>query len=317
MLEKMKPLVNNYSKSCKNTMTSSDGLRKWASATSSLNILTRCVNVRQQYLMRVQHPSTTDALTSQFDKEIEGVLTHWLGPLQNQQVEIARLPVKKGGLGLTATHPLREAAHTSSKYAAQERQNSFSARAHTMKKTTTQAEHLIHERKMTVLRPPEDDITETVKLHNKTWEKLMHEPKLAAILKVTSYKGNNDWLMSNTRLVPPRNFELTIMPRLGIVHPKLPRNLTCPGCKIILDGNTALTHIPGCVRCSGLNATVKHNALVKYIGDLCIRAGIPCEIEPRAFTMWTCQACNANVNYENKVHSSKNMCWTNFPSIRT
>ena len=116
-----------------------------------------------------------------------------------------------------------------------------------------------------------------------------------------SYNIYDAQFMSNTRLVPPRNFELTIMPRLGIVHPKLPRNLTCPGCKIILDGNTALTHIPGCVRCSGLNATVKHNALVKYIGDLCIRAGIPCEIEPRAFTTWTCQACNANVNYENQV----------------
>ena len=28
---------------------------------------------------------------------------------------------------------------------------------------------------------------------------------------------------------------------------------------MLLDNKTALQHIPGCVQCTGLNATVKHN----------------------------------------------------------
>ena len=55
----------------------------------------------------------------------------------------------------------------------------------------------------------------------------------------------------------------------------------------------------------GINATTKHNALVKYIFDLCGKAGIPCEREPRAFSTWRCGECGTQVPPENKAIHEK------------
>ena len=77
----------------------------------SLSLLSKCVNVRQQYQMRVHHPQTTERISGKFDEDVEAVLESWMGNLQSTQLEIARLPLKKGGLGLTACKPTREAAY--------------------------------------------------------------------------------------------------------------------------------------------------------------------------------------------------------------
>ena len=95
------------------------------------------------------------------------------------------------------------------------------------------------------------------------------------------------------------------MPRLGIEHPRLPKSLLCPVCRSILDNRSALTHISGCAQCSGINASVKHNMLVKFFHDLCMRAGIPCESEPRAFSNWTCTTCRNVASRESQPTRSK------------
>ena len=60
-----------------------------------------------------------------------------------------------------------------------------------------------------------------------------------------------------------------------------------------------------CAQCSGINASVKHNMLVKFLHDLCMRAGIPCESEPRAFSNWTCTTCRNVVSRESQPTHSK------------
>ena len=88
-------------------------------------------------------------------------------------------------------------------------------------------------------------------------------------------------------------------------HPRLPKSLLCPGCRMLLDNKTALQHIPGCVQCTGLNTTMKHNRLVKYIFDLAQKAGIQCEKEPRSFSTWQCGICKNKVFPSNKMIHDK------------
>ena len=102
--------------------------------------------------------------------------------------------------------------------------------------------------------------------------------------------------MSNAKFVPSRLFSLALMPRLGIAHPLLPKQLLCPGCRILLDSKAMLAHIPGCSKCPGLNATAKHNSLVNFLYELCLKAGIPCEKEPRNFATFSCTQCNEKVD---------------------
>ena len=70
--------------------------------------------------------------------------------------------------------------------------------------------------------------------------------------------------------------------------------LQCPGCHILLSAEAAMAHVSGCAQCSGSNVTTKHDALVRRIYNLCMKAGIPCEREPRQFTSYKCTSCGAS-----------------------
>ena len=81
---------------------------------TSAQLLSKCVNVRQNYQLRVHHPIVSENLAKLFDHEVEEVLNSWFGTLSQDQITQLRLPVKKGGLGLTACLPIRCAAFESS-----------------------------------------------------------------------------------------------------------------------------------------------------------------------------------------------------------
>ena len=119
----------------------------------------------------------------------------------------------------------------------------------------------------------------------------MKDNKLAPIIRSSNEKGNSQWIHASSRLVPSKLLTLALMPRLGIAHEKLPENLQCPGCRITLSAASAMSHVSGCVKCPGNNTTMKHNALVRRIYNLCLKAGIPCEREPRQFTSYKCSSC--------------------------
>ena len=255
----------------------------------SLLLLSKSMNVRHQYAIRVHEPTLSDAVSLSFDNNVEKVLHQWLGEMTKKQIELSRLPLKKGGLGLTSCHSIRAASYETSRYLALERKNSISARAGNMSNVSAIMDNGMSQ---TAVVAPIDEVTTAAQLHQKAYEALKdHDPKLATILNATTRKGSYDWLQSNAKFVPTRAFQIAIMTRLGMPHPRLPKSLLCPGCRMLLDNKTALQHIPGCVQCTGLNATVKHNRLVKYIFDLAQKAGIQCEKEPRSFSTWQCGNC--------------------------
>ena len=275
----------------------------------SLLLLSKCVNVRLQYLMRVHEANATDKASLQFDHQVESIVEAWVGSLSSSQKKIMRLPVKKGGFGLTAYNPHRENAYAASRFSVLEHQSSSSVRTD---KDMATAHPCIP--KATNLKiTPVDNQTANAIHHDEALKELQQDPELKLILQANSFKGNNDWLLSHARYIPSHLFKLAIMPRLNAHHQDLPSSLLCPGCSMILNNRSALFHIPGCSQCSGFNTTMKHNSLVTFIQRLCHKAGLPCEKEPRAFSSWKCLTCGISINPENrsthqKVCAGRRLC---------
>ena len=276
-------------------------LEKMGMNNISLLLLCKCVNVRLQYLMRVHEADNTDIATTKFDQKVEKVVESWVGPLTVDQKKIIRLPLRKGGFGLTACNPNRANAYAASRFSVLERLSSSSARTG----TDMTATHNCIPKKTNLKIAPVDNETSSAIQHEKVWKELQLDPEIKPILQATSFKGNNDWLTSHVRYIPSHLFKLAVMPRLNAHHRSLPSNLLCPGCGIVLDDRTALTHIPGCAQCSGFNTTAKHNALVAFLQRLCHKAGLPCEKEPRAFSSWKCLQCGDIISPSNHVTHQK------------
>ena len=153
---------------------------------------------------------------------------------------------------------------------------------------------------------PDDESTTAAIHHNQVRERILQDPAQARIVSATCEKGNYDWLASSSRLVPSHLFTLSVLPRLGLPHPDIPCNLQCPGCNILLDSSSALRHIPACTKCPGNNATTKHNALVRHVHELALKAGLPCEREPRQFTSYRCTACSESfAPHQKRNHERK------------
>ena len=237
-----------------------------ANNVSSL-ILSKCVNIRHRFHIRAHTPESTSKLAWDFDGEVGKVISYWFGKLSKKQMAWARLPLKMGGFGLTSTYALREAAYASSRHAAFERRTVYSAQA--AGGGSTSEDHSV----------PDEEAAIAAKINADVKEDLCKDPIIARIMASTTKKGSYQWLHATERYLPTAQYTLSVMPRLGLSHPKIPSSILCPGCKTVLNSTTALTHIPGCVRCSGVNSTVKHNSLARYIYELCNKAGIPCARE--------------------------------------
>ena len=275
-------------------------LKKMGANNASLLLLSRSVNVRHRYHVRVHKPEASLELAQKFDHEIKNVVTSWLGPLSPEQEMIARLPLKKGGLGIPATEPLRNAAYTSSRHAVFEHQKTFSARMAQRMEPPAPAGTLEESHKT-----PEDEVVTETKRATEIQTNFLKNKEWAPTIKACSKKGSYEWLIGNRKIIPSHIYTLNIMSRLKISHPQLPNSLLCPGCKKLLSSSEALTHIPGCVKCAGHNVTTKHHALVRYLYELCLRAGLPCEREPRQFSYYECSACAATIHPENKTEHTR------------
>ena len=199
-------------------------------------------------------------------------------------MELARLPVSEGGLGLTACNSIRRAAYAASRQTIFERHNSFSAQI--VNRNAVRA-------------------SEEIRNSTDTNEASERSQKLSHIARSTTFKGNYDWLQSTAKLVPSHLFRLAVLPRLGMPLQSSMKEIRCPGCQAELNQHSVLTHLPGCTQCKGINASFKHNTLVRYIHKMCLNAGIPCEKEPRRFSSVHCTTCRAPITEETSYNHSK------------
>ena len=104
-------------------------LKQMGASNVSLLLLSKSINVRHRYHIRVQNPDESLKLTQKFDHEVASVFRTWFGNLSDKKIKWTRLPLKKGGLGLTAYEHIREASYTASRQTALERPKHLSALA--------------------------------------------------------------------------------------------------------------------------------------------------------------------------------------------
>ena len=91
----------------------------------------------------------------------------------------------------------------------------------------------------------------------------------------------------------PALFAAAVRARLMAPHPRARTLATCPGCPGSLYEPVHLQrHVLGCAACPKANATTRHNRCVRFLYDLCERAGLPSVIEPRGFSTYTCPKCH-------------------------
>ena len=76
-------------------------LKKMGINNVSTLLLSKCVNIRHRYHIRVHDPQQTLDMASNFDAEVNKTLKAWLGNLTDRQISWLRLPTRKGGLGIT------------------------------------------------------------------------------------------------------------------------------------------------------------------------------------------------------------------------
>ena len=92
------------------------------------------------------------------------------------------------------------------------------------------------------------------------------------------------------------------MLRLGIGLAKAPKDVLCPGCCGHETPSSIIPHIAGCSRCSGMNCTKKHSHIVRYLAELCAKAGLPRITEPRLHSSFFCTKCKCSISAEVAEH---------------
>ena len=125
---------------------------------------------------------------------------------------------------------------------------------------------------------------------------LRRNKKLNDILDRTTNSHNH--LHSTSNYVNPYLFRYSVMMRLGCTPPEMLDLIPCPGCSTELSASNALHHVAGCTQCSGVNATRKHTHLIRFLGELCAKAGLPHVLEPRVHTSFYCTKCKASISDE-------------------
>ena len=142
--------------------------------------------------------------------------------------------------------------------------------------------------------------------HDKVRKSLMQDKTVASTIQSSSEKGNHEWIMATSRFVPTHQFTLAILPRFNMPHPKSPPYIQgVQGVKLPSMHQQLCNTFHRARNCPGINATTKHNALVRYLYELCLKGGIPAEREPRQFTSYKCSACSETVVENRKPEHMK------------
>ena len=265
-------------------------LLKMGPSNLSLAILRRCTIPRHDYHLRVHRPNATLHLAQVFDTEVGKVLEKWCGADSNA-LQLAALPKTFGGLGITSTilkHKyFFEAAQTSIE------EHPKPINAPVGYKGSDKGQKKMQDRKEVARKLLKKNL-------NTEYEKQVAELKKHSHLELilNRSKEANLHLESTNNYVNPYLFRYTLMMRLGISLPKAPINVVCPGCCGPETSSSIIPHIAGCSRCSGMNCTRKHSHIVRYLADLCAKAGLPCVIEPRIHSSFYCTKCKCSISAE-------------------
>ena len=260
----------------------------------SLAILRRCTIPRHDYHLRVHRPGATFQLAQSFENQVNKVLEKWSGADANA-LKLAALPQKLGGLGLiSSTLKQKHFFETASKSIDEHLKpnnapvdQKGSEKAVKQPQSRGEAARKLLKKKLSAE-------------HDKQITELQKDSHMGLLLKRT--KESNMHLESTSNYVNPYLFRYTLMMRLGIGLHNAPADVICPGCCGHESPTSIIPHVAGCSRCSGMNCTRKHSHIVRYLADLCSKAGLPCIIEPRIHSSFFCTKCKCSISAEVAEH---------------
>ena len=225
----------------------------------ALLLLQQCGAARATYLLRTHNPVISHDMAVKFDtrvtKVLESITDTESSPLSRETELLSHLPMREGGIGITRTVWIAQAAYDHS-LAESKGQVSTSQEA---------ATEVINKS----LGAEVDDMGPVQKAHRR-----------AAKLKFASR-----WLQAFQMRFPPREFQAALRWRLAIGEgDEAPMNI-CPGCSTLLDARSYIEHRPGCSRLPRFNSTTIHTACVRETEAIATRSGVSSDHEPRHYEL--------------------------------
>ena len=254
----------------------------------SLAILKRCTIPRHDYHLRVHKPGASLLLAQTFDKEIQQVLRKWCDA-DEDALALASLPCKMGGLGITSTVLKHRYLFEASRQSIDEHFNPYEAPIENSEKQQKGNKTTGTQGVRTALKKLVNDE------HEKLAAELKTKPRFSGVMKRS--KEANFHLLSTNNYVNPYLFQQTLKMRLAVSLPSS-SNISCPGCGVSESPSGIFPHVAGCSKCAGMNCTRKHSHIVRYLSNLCGKAGLPCALEPRLYSSFFCTKCKCSISPE-------------------
>jgi hypothetical protein len=218
------------------------------------------------YTLRVHSAAVTRELCVRFDAHVEEIWSH-LASVAPTFVSrtIACLPLRTGGLGLTRTELIADAAYTASRNTALRTEGPKS----------------------------QDDITGG--LFAALRESLVSQhPHTERHLEMHALPGAAEWIADASVAVNPDHHAAAMRLRLAAPVLGSPDALQCPGCNVTFTAYQWQQHTSCTAHLRGTNATSRHADVADVFRGICRAAGVRCEeTEPRDMQTFTCVGCNA------------------------
>ena len=226
----------------------------------AFTLLQKCGIPRATYLIRTHATEVTRDYCDDFDRCVTVVAGHCA---QRQLTEVSRetalllhLPPKKGGLGLTVTTWIREAAFDAS--------HKSCTADKSLRPLPPNQETLVTVLNIALAKEV-DDMGVVPRAH-----------RSACCEKFSSL-----WTTSLVGPFPSAAFSAMLRWRAVCYDSDVAQTTTCSGCMNVFPARDYHEHKPGCARLRSQNATTTHTAFNRAVQNLCVRAGVTFIHEPR------------------------------------
>ena len=239
---------------------------------AALAVLSACGVPRASYFVRTHCPEVSAAFVDSFEKNLcTATVAITNARLDHETRIMTHLPGRSGGPGLTDFRRIAPLAFKAS--LGQAVRDAFS-------------------------EPVNSQKVATALLNAELVEEL--GPLKKAIIKETKTKGTGTWLFENALWIAS-HFAAAVRYKLGAAAADDPAHLECAPCAAIFSAEDHPTHVTGCVRRSGKNATKKHNRLVDISYGKLRSVGVVCEKEPRDYKAFVCSGCGDKFSKEASI----------------
>jgi len=264
-------------------------LRALDPSTATMAMLQRCGLPRFNFISRTHAPAITLRHAEAFDAAMFGTFTSWTSTTLTAELRaMVSLPVSLGGAGLTSQALIAPIAYAASLSFAQNALGLLVGPAAPDQKTASLVAHTEARGRLEV-----------------------SSPGLKRHLEECSAKGAAAWMTASKVSFRGPAFAAAMRYRLRAPPENSAPILSCPGCSIVYPTHLYDSHTAGCVKIRGPNATVKHNAIVKILHDLCAQANVPATLEPRDLEAFVCHACGETILFAAK-HDHALRCKASF-----